>query len=477
MKRLIISLVATLTTSIAFCQEPTTVQKENLKGNVFSVRTSSYEYSENFGNSKEGKLQETEVIFFDNIGRAALYNTNNVYDYNNVKFGTNNGYSYSLVKYNKDGDNLEAELTLLRGKKGIGELPKLNDIIDDLLIYLNNSREKREILYNNNIVVRHDALERDYPTSNYKLIYRKIAKQSNNNTYECRLYDKTGEPRLDYKEIYNSKGQLIEVDNERQFSGVTFNSTVKTPLAGKYLYNEKGLLISYTQQKKYLPERTEYVYNDHGDIAQIIILHPQNADRPDEGEWNKNREIVYDNYKYDDNGNWVYRIKTDVINKKYIEKRQIDYCNSSAEIEEKVKDLYSKLPVLDIKAANEFSDYYSKYLYRKTYEAEIPLIDYDSKYASVKNADKATVIMRVSFSSPNCDGSCSLSLNAPDKYMSKLKDISKEIDTKGREESKYSYKNGTIYMNNDEYIIDATGTLKNVTRNIVFNEKIRSNRR
>ena len=52
----------------------------------------------------------------------------------------------------------------------------------------------------------------------------------------------------------------------------------------------------------------------------------------------------------------------------------------------------------------------------------------------------------------------------------KIKSIADKINSDGIEEMKYSYRNGKIIMNNDEYEIDSTGTLKNTTKNIVFKE-------
>ena len=253
--------------------------------------------------------------------------------------------------------------------------------------------------------------------------------------------------------------------NERQFNKVSsYNKDIIISDAGKYQYNDKGQLVSYTQQKNSFRNKKEYVYNDNGDIIQISTLVSK-----DKSEiYNKTGEVIYNDYKYDEKGNWIYRIVSNGKQNLYIEKRQIDYCNTSGEIEAKVKNLYSIIRVKKIKIENEFGDFYDKYL-KKYYVAVIPLVDYDPKYASVKNADKASVFIEVTFKDPNCNGRFSRKLVTL-KMNDKIKSIADKINSDGIEEMKYSYRNGKIIMNNDEYEIDSTGTLKNTTKNIVFKE-------
>ena len=457
MKRIIVSLVATLTTSFAFSQEPTTVQKENLKGNVFSVMTSKYDYSENFGNPTEGKLRKKDITLFDQYGRAFLYN----FDDNSF------GDCFGIVIYKVDGENTVAEVSMLNLQKSLEDVGTINELLNNQVLK-ELDRKKREFVYNSGIMVRLDILERSYPTSKYELTYRKAAKLIGDGTYECKLYRKNGQSYLDFTETYNTNRQLIELDNERQFNRVSsYDKAIAISDAGKYQYNNKGQLVSYTQQKNSDPDKKEYIYNDHGDLTQsnTLVFHRGRK------EYVKNRGLIYDNYKYDNNGNWIYRMVSNGKENLYIEKRQIEYCNTSEEIESKAKELYSIFPVIDMKAAEEFSDFYKKYLDGPGYTGQIPLIEYDSKYASVKNADKATVVVTVYFSDPNCDGKQYLRLTMPDKYYSKLKNVVDEIQ-KQEKECKYVYKDGKLIMNNEEYVIDtSTGEMKNITRNFTLRKE------
>lgn len=457
MKRLTLTFAVLFSTCIAFCQEPTTVQKENLKGNVFSVRCFHYAYSENFGSPTEGKLQWIKDLIFDARGRAILFNDDS--DLSN----------YYFVKYEKEGGNTIAELGKLSYHMDETKTPT-----DFLFHKEGNSNDYssnyREITYNSdNIVTKYDVLKKYSRTSKYQLEYRKIAKPLGNGTYECKLYDKSGQSFLNFKETYNSNGQLTELDNEREFNRVSsYNKEITIPHAGKYQYNNKGQLVLYTQQKNSAPDKKEYIYNDHGNLIQNnnLIFHQSKK------EYVKNKGLIYDNYKYDTNGNWVYRMVSDGKDYLYIEKRQIEYCNTSEENELKVNKLYSKCPVIDVKAAEEFADFYKKYLDGPSYIGQIPLIEYDSKYASVKNADKATVVVTVYFGDPNCDGRQYLRLTMPDKLYSKLQNVVDEIRKEGKKECKYVYKDGKLIMNNEEYVIDtSTGEMKNITRNFTLKKE------
>jgi len=453
MKRIILAFATVLITSIAFCQEPTTLQKENLKGKVLSVRCFNFAYSENFGSPTEGELRWVKDQVFDAQGRVILFNSDSHLS------------DYFLVKYEKEGNNTIAELTILYSGMDDTKYKTLNDFLNQKKV---NDNNYRAITYNSdNIVTKYDVFERFSPATKFELDYRKTAKSLGNGTYECKLYDKSGQSFLNFKEIYNSNGQLTDLDNERQFNRVySYDKAIVISDAGKYQYNNKGQLVSYTQQKNSFRNKKEYVYNDQGDIIQKNTL----VSRDKSDEYKKTGEVIYKDYKYDENGNWVCRMVSDGKKYLYIEKRQIEYCNTSEEIESKVKDLYSKLPVIDIKAVEEFADFFKKNLDRAYYTCQIPLIEYDSKYSSVKNADKASVVVTIHFDD-YWKGKQRLRLTMPDKYYSKLKNVVDEIQ-KEEKECEYVYKDRKLIMNNEEYVIDtSTGEMKNITRNFTLRKE------
>ena len=87
----------------------------------------------------------------------------------------------------------------------------------------------------------------------------------------------------------------------------------------------------------------------------------------------------------------------------------------------------------------------------------------------MKNADKASVFIEVSFKDIYCYGRFIRRLVTL-KNNDKISSIAHEINSDGIEKMKYSYRNGKIIMNDDEYEIDSTGTLRNTTKNIIFKE-------
>jgi hypothetical protein len=121
-----------------------------------------------------------------------------------------------------------------------------------------------------------------------------------------------------------------------------------------------------------------------------------------------------------------------------------------------------------LKAAEQFSEFHEKYL-KGSYTGQIPLVEYDSKYASVKHADKVTVDITIYFDNGDCQGRQFLLLRAP-KYYSILDKLDKDFQRDIKFE--YVYKDGKLKMMNEEYVIDtSTGELKNITRNFTLKKK------
>ena len=99
----------------------------------------------------------------------------------------------------------------------------------------------------------------------------------------------------------------------------------------------------------------------------------------------------------------------------------------------------------------------------------VDIIRFQQKYASVKNANKASVVVSVYFN--KFKGEQRLRLTAPDKYYSKLKNVVKEFNDEIKE-YEYLYKDGKLIMNNEEYVIDtSTGEMKNITRNFTLKKE------
>ena len=100
----------------AFCEElePTTLKVGNLKGNVLSVMSATYEYKENFGDPIAGKMRGFPVTtFYDEQGRSIVTRT--------IADGSYNVSSYSyLFKYEEGGKKLTKYVLNSLTKEGTG---------------------------------------------------------------------------------------------------------------------------------------------------------------------------------------------------------------------------------------------------------------------------------------------------------------------------------------------------------------------
>ena len=102
------------------------------------------------------------------------------------------------------------------------------------------------------------------------------------------------------------------------------------PEAGNYKYDSKNHLISFVTQsaKERDKEETKYYHNEKGDIVKITkTMYLNKLERP---------IAFYENYKYDEQGNWIYRTYgTNAGEPAFIEKRVITYCNHADQLKEK----------------------------------------------------------------------------------------------------------------------------------------------
>lgn len=454
MKKMFFTIAAfSLITTAAFCQEPTTLKSDNLKGNVFSVTFSQYEFKENFGEPVEGNLRWKEAKIYNEEGKAILFNQKI----------PNYGDTFFLVSYSKDGNKTKV---LMSERNLVQWDSKYSDALE---LFTNNLftafvGRKREIEYDdNNVIIKYDVLGRSRPEVPYTLKGRKIAKPLGNGIYECKLYDSDGSTKLDYKETYNSHGILIDLDNEREFNNVnTGSGIISINHAGKYQYDNDGRLVTYTQQKRSYPETEEYIYNDHGDIEKINKRVNNNI----------SGTITYKDYKYDEHGNWIYRVHAIGKQNYYIEKRYITYCNTTNEIKDKVNRIYADNPVTDTQKENELAGILDKFI-GKRYEAEVPTTEYYPQYASIKGADE--LILNISFylyaGSNNGKGSMSVVPQIPQKCSNKVRQLSLQLNTS--KEVKYAFEGGIMTIDNEQYKVDtATGNIVNISRNITFKRNI-----
>ena len=462
MKKVIFTLAAPLVSLAAFCQEPTTLKEQNLKGKVFCVTYSKYEYKENFGEPQEGKLEEFQATFYDDQGRSILIRKKEGGHYGEIW-----PYSYPM-SYSKEGDNTKVKIFYVGSDKTMPAESFLENWKDTNMALENKYVEGRwpqecsEITYDaNGVIIKWDKYSKLSASSKQELTARRIATKGANNTYECKIYASDGGVGKQFTETYVN-GKLTSLVEQRS---MMHNLPIKSSEPGKYEYNKDGQLVKFSESKKSLP--LEYIYNrnEHGDITII------NSGQIGKGEKYRNVTQKYDNYKYDNQGNWIYRtIEFNNQVPQFIEKREIIYCNSVEDIKEKgafVSSIVSK--VNDRDAVDAF---YGKYLDRQFFEAKMPLPEYDTSYAKQKGADKMTVVIRVSFES---GGKCSYSrrLEYSSNVPFKMYKLVEEWNSNSDEKYRYVIKDGIITMNNEQYKIDPnTGNLTNITKNLQFSKRI-----
>jgi len=322
MKAILTTIALLFITTLAISQDPPTLKKENLKGNVYHVIYTNYYYSENFGEPKEGERKFRREYYYDDLGRAVLFSLND---------------RYFWVRYNKEGNNTIASMLEFYSKK---EFEDLEDFTKKSYTENRHFFHHRVITYNSdNIVTKYDVY--DNINGSYKLLNRKTAKPIGNGVYECKLYGADGSTAVDYKETYNSKGQLTNLDNPKEYNQISTGDTyIEIPHAGIYKFNNKGQEISYEQQKKSGPKKYENVYNEHGDIIELYTSTINKGVAS-----NKTLAVVYEDYQYDDKGNWIYRILSDGKKKYRIERRQIEYYNSTEELNTTINKVNTNFPI------------------------------------------------------------------------------------------------------------------------------------
>ena len=456
MKKVCIALAAvSLISTAAFSQvEPTTVKNEHLKGNVLSVAYTKYDYMENFGEPTEGKIQEQSAIIFDEQGRSVLIRKKK--GYLPLSF---------VLSYSQDGADTKINIAKLSGDRmdenSFAQLASdPSGALEGAYNQNNWPQIRGEITSDaSGVIVKYDIFEKKAQTVNEALICRRIAKRSGNGLYACKIYNVRGETEFDFKETYKD-GVLTFLDNPSEFMHISSGDIKLRPRhAGTYEYNTTGLVTKYVQQNKNMPMEYLYSYNDEGDLTKVT------CGQAGKGEKYQNLEEEYDNYRYDDHGNWIYRtVAYEQGKPKYIEKRQITYCSSPDEIKQKLSGLNVTVP--DVKAGEDYANFFNKHLKNGNFKVEIPLTQYYPELASEKGADKMTAFIVVGFYA-GYDGAFSLRVDMPTKTTAKMEKLAAQY-TVERTKYKYEYKDGVLTMNNEEYKIDSAGNLINTKRNVTF---------
>lgn len=345
MKKLFSAVIAFMATTSAFAgfgwqAEFTNVKDDNLKGNVIAVLYSKYEYKENFGEPVPGRLERMYATFYDENGRSFL---------NRDLYSDGSYYTEAmstLFDYSADASGITVhrpQITCRTDGKDINNyLP--------MLMALDNSYEQRMVSnskcsnyltidykYDNNQVLTTYTM-----LSNGKIAAKLVAKPTANGAYEYTIYKASGDASEKGVRTYKN-GKLVKVDKPDKL--LQHSIDMESSPMGSYTYSADGKLQQYNQITELTSEGLgrentpgrKFVYNQQGDEIQWIDGHWGYGKDKGKMLWGEPR-VIYTDYKYDDNGNWISRVDTK-SNRKYIEVREIIYCSSKEELQQKASAL------------------------------------------------------------------------------------------------------------------------------------------
>ena len=336
MKKIMFYLVAQFIASNVFSQEPvpTKLSDSNLQGNVFSVVYGKYQFKENFGEPTTGKVEQVKATFYDEQGRSILVR--------DVQRSTSHLFANSyLFTYEKNGEIEKVKVV------GIGATNNSSDLNNYLPTFVSNEASFEQLMKNLpkqfsgcqptnwsefvfdklGVIIQYDLHRNKW--SNGKLIEKQVAKPIGNGSYNFVIYKESGDAVSKTTRTFN-QGLLTKVEDENKGRLTNYRPKLAAPEAGNYKYDSKNHLISFVTQsaKERDKEETKYYHNEKGDIVKITkTMYLNKLERP---------IAFYENYKYDEQGNWIYRTYgTNAGEPAFIEKRVITYCNHADQLKEK----------------------------------------------------------------------------------------------------------------------------------------------
>ena len=313
------------------------VKEENLKGNVLAVKYSKYVYKENFGEPQAGEPYNYWTTYFDENGRSIIQRT--------VGFGSRlnsssevRGYSY-LFEYTQNGEELSVTALGIESSRNSSTLEQALLSTDGFEALLSGASNKHEMKFTKNgILVLHN-----YYSLRGTLEEKLVGKQNADKTWTFTKYKESGDACEVNTRTFNTNGQLTKLEYSQY--GPNNNRAggeIKTPPAGTYGYDVKGRWISFQEQKAVNNMKYQLIYNDHGDFTHAVatwtkrsgVAAAKNIQQKDESK-------EYSDYVYDSHGNWISRVVWNHQSKpRFIEKREIIYCDSKEELKEKAAQIY-----------------------------------------------------------------------------------------------------------------------------------------
>jgi len=264
----------------------TTWKGQELKGQVKSIKATTYFANEKFDEVIKGDLLSWKLWRFDAKGESTEYTKFGDFYEETVKF--ENKYDSQNRLTEKDCFNSNGDLAWKRVNK------------------YDNEKITQTIYYNEDGILSEKYL--------YKY---------DDNTKKCETWQYDGNGDLIYKWVHDKNGNLLEEYD--------YFSTGDVSKKTEYEYDNSGtlnrtliyeLLYSLYGSEKF---EEEYLYNDKADI---IVLKSYDYSYDDDYNPVTTQKIEYTyKYKYDNKGNWIEKIlfKSEAEIAIAIEEREIEY--------------------------------------------------------------------------------------------------------------------------------------------------------
>lgn len=317
LKKTIMGFVGLAMSANAFCQsvEPTTLKDDNLKGNVLAVKFGTYEYKENFGEPVAGNVKGSPVeTIYDEQGRSVLRRT--------LWNGGSVASASYFFKYEDNGAKVKKYVAYGRGDSN--KYQPLSDVFSTVSSAYETLMSQGDFYPENNAVYEYDgSILVSYTLNKGKtdaIEGKYVAKKQADGSYKWTYYKGDGSSLDDGVITYN-KGIIASMTAASE-GGFAKKKAFDIPEPGTYTYDAKGCLIDHVLKA----EARKYTYNEKGDMTKMS--------KKVFKSWSD--QYFYENYVYDDHGNWISRTRCSSPGKPNVyEKREIIYADSKEDLAQK----------------------------------------------------------------------------------------------------------------------------------------------
>ena len=312
-------------------KKPTTLRDDNLKGNVLSVKCFTYVYQTKFGEPTLGPMFEMETTAYDDKGRSILYRY--------VRKSSGYLYPYAFYFEYEDGENVKVTrpaFLAIHSEQHLEAYEKTIFSLDasfehTMKTLLGNEgrttwykESSAEFIYDRNQVLT------SYTIFDGSEIEQKMkgTPTGTEGVYNFAIYYRDGSKGAESQRTY-SNGLLTKEAHKY----IRSTKKIKFGEEGTFTYDKNGqLILKLLDQGQ---REVKYERNAQGDVVKIFNR------TQDRGKWkNWVERGHYDNYQYDDHGNWITRAYWKTPEEpSYFEKREIIYCESTDELKEKASAL------------------------------------------------------------------------------------------------------------------------------------------